>query len=368
MNKTRYFPESVGTLFLFGVLIFAMIPTPVLGQSVDDQITVDAPTGGTQWWVDTDVAGNGATTVDTIQRCRRIEGETFEVDVVVYDVTGLGSFRLSFHFDGTYVEFVDADVDYLLTSAGGALQLVDVFQPDSNSVLVGALLEDPGPPASGSGILARLTFIVKAPEGQTGLDIHPGASDLRQIDGTPVEVRRRIFCEKRVESGRHVHEITTLIDYAARNARAGNDRHALAGVHRVRHVGELQSPRNHAVTRTLEGADRLVVAPADDHIRQLLEELTVIQVVGEKHLCHRLLPARRVLEPQKIVSQVFEGLTVLLRGHRPRGLPTLHVDPEERRELRAGEHEDVAGGPGLPRDDSVRHAFGQVLLAPHPQR
>jgi hypothetical protein len=125
-------------------------------------ITVPAPiqTDIPEWWVDTDISGNDATTVESIQRCRRFGSagvgviEMFQVDVVVFNVNDLAGFEFDFHFDDTAVSFAGADANYLLTSNGSVLGHFGAFLIDSNTVSVTAHLDETvGGPASGSGVL-----------------------------------------------------------------------------------------------------------------------------------------------------------------------------------------------------------------------
>ena len=71
---------------VLGVLIHE---APAMAQGVDAEITVPAPAGAApQIWVDMNTAGNEATAVSTIQRCRRVDavGALFDVDIVAFNM------------------------------------------------------------------------------------------------------------------------------------------------------------------------------------------------------------------------------------------------------------------------------------------
>ena len=140
-----------------------------------------APTPIAVWWVDAEI------NIADIQSCRAIGKEnSFQVHVSVSNVrSGIGGFSFSLHFDDRYVEFTNAEaVDHLLTSAGGTLKEFGWVLSDAQTVMVTATRQQSASPTSGDGILARLTFKVKAPRGQTGLDIDP--AQLLDPNGTPI--------------------------------------------------------------------------------------------------------------------------------------------------------------------------------------
>src|SRR5262249_5967888 len=55
---------------------------------------------------------------------------------------------------------------------------------------IGAHLKFPGPPGTGSGVLSRLTFKVKAPYGQTGFNVDPN-SQLNLIEGPEIPSEKK---------------------------------------------------------------------------------------------------------------------------------------------------------------------------------
>ncbi len=154
----------------------------------DAQITVPAPTAAiAQWWVDTDIAGNTATSIGSIQRCRRfLDPELVQVDIVAFNVSGMSAFKFLLHFDPAYVDFISADVNFLLAT-GGPIIISDVI-PGAGNVLIGAAIPPPpfGTPVSGSGVLARLLFHAKVPFGQSGFDVDPGLAALLTPGGSAI--------------------------------------------------------------------------------------------------------------------------------------------------------------------------------------
>ncbi|HLF65690.1 MAG TPA: T9SS type A sorting domain-containing protein [Saprospiraceae bacterium] len=135
----------------------------------------DVPSQGTlpEWWVDVHVVGNTANSVGRIERCKQIrQPDEFLVDVVIFNVTRIAGCRFTLYYDDRYVDFINADLDFILTSAGGALQSVLATEMP-NSVFIAANIDPCDPKASGEGVLARLKFKAKKPYGQSGFDIDP---------------------------------------------------------------------------------------------------------------------------------------------------------------------------------------------------
>jgi len=167
-------------------------PLRAADAGVDAAIAVPAPSEAStiQWWVDADPAGNDGDSLGTIERCRRIDGgEEFLVDVVLFGVTNLGAFQFSFHFDEAYAEFVDADPSFLLANGGGTIAFFSATAGTGGVLTLAAFLDwsqNPPAPGSGSGVLVRLRFRARAPHGQTGLDVGPGAG-LVAWGGGPID-------------------------------------------------------------------------------------------------------------------------------------------------------------------------------------
>lgn len=177
----------VSKLIIAVALTFGADPSAI-GQ-VTDSITVPSPPPGTaQLWVDLDVTGNTATSVGSIQRCRRVVAEegTFDVDLVLFNQTAnFNSFEVAVAYDATAVMPIGVDVEYLLTSTGadivGGYTYVEDLAGDAAEYRVGRIAcfqPDCEEFSSfcenfptGTGVLARLTFSVIDPEGQTGIDI-----------------------------------------------------------------------------------------------------------------------------------------------------------------------------------------------------
>src|SRR3990170_2234464 len=172
-------------------LLFGCTPDRASTGNPAHAITVPAPTqtDTPEWRVDADT---GMTGIQASRKIGNTDSDSFKVDVVVYNMRGLVGFRFSYHFDNENVEPENVEaVGYLLTSAGGTLQF---FQWDKNdagtAVVVEARLQQPASPVSGAGVLARLTFKVKAPRNsQTGIDID--APRLLDLNGIPIPLESK---------------------------------------------------------------------------------------------------------------------------------------------------------------------------------
>jgi Cohesin domain len=97
-------------------------------------------------------------------------GDAFALDVQVDDVAGLYGFQFDLLFDPTIVRAVDVAEGPFLTSGGAATSFApgDIDNTFGTVLFTGNTLLGPAPGASGSGVLARLTFQALA-EGRSPL-------------------------------------------------------------------------------------------------------------------------------------------------------------------------------------------------------
>jgi hypothetical protein len=117
--------------------------------------------------IDADPTDNSETSLGPQDSCISVsQGDTFEVDVTITDVTDLLAWEASFTYDPEVVQVADRDVE-LFQAADGESTIFDVSQstPDSDGMYgLGAVdTADPEAPDSGSGVLARLTLEAVGP-------------------------------------------------------------------------------------------------------------------------------------------------------------------------------------------------------------
>jgi hypothetical protein len=156
--------DTMGELFRRVVLVGATLALvalamPMSGQSLHVSRASQATT---TLAVDADPVGNSAASLAGIDPCVSIgSGETFDVDVVVTDVSDLSGWEAAFVYDGSVVTVVAVDTDLLLASGPGS-QLVDLSPdplPDTDGayrMVVADISQTVG--EDGSGLLARLTL------------------------------------------------------------------------------------------------------------------------------------------------------------------------------------------------------------------
>lgn len=149
--------------------------------------------------VDADPTGNEATEVGPHNSCISVAtGDSFDIDIVIRDVEDLLAWELYFEYDPTIVEILKRDVR-LFQSANRGSAVYDVSEPlpddDGLYRLAAADTADPVSPDSGSGVLARLSFVAIGPgvstaslarrdlNGDGKLDIGPF---LRNTDAEPI--------------------------------------------------------------------------------------------------------------------------------------------------------------------------------------
>jgi cell division septation protein DedD len=112
--------------------------------------------------VDTDPAGNTATSLGSITPCLSVsDGDTFEVDVFVAGVTDLLAWETYLFYDPSNITLADRDVS-MFQAANTGSSVFDASEglPDIDGQYgIGAVdLAEPPAPDSGSGVLARLTL------------------------------------------------------------------------------------------------------------------------------------------------------------------------------------------------------------------
>lgn len=113
--------------------------------------------------IDVDPTGNSATLLGPREVCIEVDnGDTFDVDLTVKDVTDLSAWQAYIGFDNTVVNVVDRDVQMFVASGPGANAFDisgSVPHDEDRPYLVGAAnIADPPEGISGSGVLARLTL------------------------------------------------------------------------------------------------------------------------------------------------------------------------------------------------------------------
>lgn len=149
----------------------AAITAPLLGIGA---LSAPGPAGGGGVIVsiDTITSGNGAEAVGPIDGCRAVSGGvTFEIDVVVENVSDLAGFQADLIYEtsaGTSVlTIAEVDYDFLLASAPGAAVLdLGSDVPDSDgefllAAIVFSIVRSVS--VDGSGVLARLDIRADAP-------------------------------------------------------------------------------------------------------------------------------------------------------------------------------------------------------------
>ena len=117
--------------------------------------------------IDAGVEGNTATSVGTIENCIVVKAnDTFQMDVVVENISDLLAWQLHLEYDPAVVEVTDQNVK-LFQQANPRSSVLDVSAhvPDDSGLheLQAFDSSDPPTPDSGTGVLARVTFKALAP-------------------------------------------------------------------------------------------------------------------------------------------------------------------------------------------------------------
>jgi hypothetical protein len=116
--------------------------------------------------LDADPSGNEPTVAGPVDTCVAVEaGDTFDVQLLVYNVVDLLAFDIYVEYDADLLEVTDRETALFLDSNAGS-RLTDVSSgvPDSDGRynIAGVDIADPERPDSGSGTLAEITFTAMA--------------------------------------------------------------------------------------------------------------------------------------------------------------------------------------------------------------
>jgi hypothetical protein len=153
--------EHHRTPSLVTFLTIALVLTPTLaGMLMRGSASMAQETPSLR--IDAITSGNQPASIGTLDECRSVDvGDTFEVDLVIEDVTDLIVFQASIGFDSTLLEIKDRNVDSMFLAANDDSNVIDTSNrlpsPPPYGVS-GVEIGDPGAADSGSGVLARLTF------------------------------------------------------------------------------------------------------------------------------------------------------------------------------------------------------------------
>jgi hypothetical protein len=117
--------------------------------------------------LDADPSGNTATTLGPTDRCVAVHvGDSFQVDVVVRNVTDLLGWEAYLIYDASVLKLTDRDVRLFLAANAGS-NVFDASDAPANADgryrVAAADIADPPVPDSGSGVLARLTLSAASP-------------------------------------------------------------------------------------------------------------------------------------------------------------------------------------------------------------
>ncbi len=147
----------------YRLIVLAFVGAAFLGILALLQAPVAQPTSAvTNPVVSVDAipdASNTATTVGAIDPCGSTTiGSTFNIDVVIQDVTSISGFQADLLYNPAIVNVTGVDYHFLLAST--LVGVVDVGDsvPDSDGTFVLGAVQFPLVPAAGSGVLARVTL------------------------------------------------------------------------------------------------------------------------------------------------------------------------------------------------------------------
>jgi len=104
-------------------------------------------------------AGNTATSVGTIDTCRSTTtGASFTVDIVIQGVSGLSGLQANLLYNPAILKVTGVGYTFFLASTLVAVVDVGDSVPDTDGTFVLGGAQFPSAPASGSGVLARVTL------------------------------------------------------------------------------------------------------------------------------------------------------------------------------------------------------------------
>ena len=146
--------------------------------------------------IDASPAGNTATTLGEADSCIAVsKGDSFQVDVYASNVKDLLAWEAYLFFDKDLLRVTTRDVKLLQAAPKGSsvFDASESVPDDDGRYRIGAAdISDPPAPASGSGVLARLTLEALAP-GTAKLSIAPVETDigtvgpfLRDVEGNVI--------------------------------------------------------------------------------------------------------------------------------------------------------------------------------------
>ncbi len=102
---------------------------------------------------------NTATSVGAIDTCRAVAtGAIFTADVVIQGVTGIAGVEGHLIYNSSVLRVTAVSYAFLIGSAGGSLVELGDTVPDSDGDFELGVVTFPLMPATGSGVLARMTF------------------------------------------------------------------------------------------------------------------------------------------------------------------------------------------------------------------
>lgn len=162
---------------LIGVLLAVVLAIPGIdaGASSHPTVSVDAVTG----------ASNTATSVGTIDTCTSVSsGTTLSVDVVIQSVDSLTGIEAHLLYDPAVLQVTVVEYDFLLGTAGGSLLDLGDPVPDGDGDFEMGAVTFPLSPATGSGVLVRLTLEALG-DGTSPLDLT--AVKLADALGDPIQ-------------------------------------------------------------------------------------------------------------------------------------------------------------------------------------
>ncbi len=173
--------------------------------------------------IDADPTGNTATTLGTIQSCRRVEvGQYFSVDIYVQGVSGgISGFSAMILYNGPSGVLriptvsqggTDTDVNLLLANASGS-NVVNQSDPlpgvlDASGQYTAAATDQGGPGAaeSGDGVLARVTFrALSSGRSSLLLAIPNNSPYLTGGDGLPIQPADAFGVYTGTVTGAHIY-------------------------------------------------------------------------------------------------------------------------------------------------------------------